>query len=73
MQDSAAILGNRHDSRVSRSLVGESRSFRHDSETGTLSIQEYGTCLHGFLLGLCIEGGLALALYGLYVVGHMIQ
>jgi hypothetical protein len=73
MQDSVAILSNRHDSSISRSLMGESRSFRNESGTASFSIQEYGTCLHGFLLGLCIEGGLALALYGLYVVGHMIQ
>jgi hypothetical protein len=73
MRDSVAIPGNRHDSRASRSLAAESYSFRSESESASLSIQEYGSCLHGFFLGLCIQGGLALALYGLYVVGHMIQ
>jgi hypothetical protein len=73
MRDSAAILRNHHASSVSRSSLRQSCTFQNNSQSASLSIQEYGTCLHGFLLGLCIEGGLALGLYGLYYVGHLIR
>jgi len=44
-----------------------------ESESNSLSLQEYGTCFHGFLLGLCLEVTLALGLYGVYYVSHHIR
>ena len=56
-----------------RSSAYEGSAVRTESKSTSLSLQEYGTCFHGFLLGLCLEGALALGLYGVYCVSHVIR
>jgi hypothetical protein len=51
----------------------ESSSFSQETELESLSIREYGNCMQGFLVGLCLEGVLALCLYGVYHIGHVIR
>ena len=38
--------------------------------TGRASIRHYGICLQGFLVGLCLEGALALCLCALYRIAY---
>jgi len=68
-----AILEDRHTATALRSSVCEDSSLRIESESNSLSLREYGSCFHGFLLGLCLEGSLALCLYGVYYVTHVIR
>jgi tetrahydromethanopterin S-methyltransferase subunit B len=51
----------------------ESSSFAQETDLESLSIREYGNCMQGFLVGLCLEGVLALCLYGVYHIGHVIR
>ena len=51
----------------------EASSFAQESDLESLSMQEYGNCIQGFLVGLCLEGVLALCLYGVYHIGHVIR
>jgi hypothetical protein len=44
-----------------------------DANLESLSIREYGSCLQGFVAGLCLEGMLALCLYGVYHIGHVVR
>jgi hypothetical protein len=37
------------------------------------SIRVYGSCVKGFMAGLCMEGALALCLYGIYHLGHILH
>jgi hypothetical protein len=67
----SALLKDRHTGSVLRSSVCEGPAL--ESESNSLSLQEYGTCFHGFLLGLCLEVTLALGLYGVYYVSHHIR
>jgi hypothetical protein len=46
-------------------------SFAQENNLESLSIREYGNCVQGFLVGLCLEGVLALCLYGVYHIGHI--
>lgn len=48
----------------------ESRTLAQETRPAHLSIRHYGICLQGFLVGLCLEGALALCLYGLYRVAY---
>jgi hypothetical protein len=69
----SAILEDRHTATALRNSVCEGSALTIESESNSLSLQEYGTCFHGFLLGLCLEGTLALGLYGIYYVSHVIR
>jgi hypothetical protein len=69
----SALLEDRHNATAMRSSVCEGSALTIESESNSLSLQEYGTCLHGFLLGLCLEGTLALGLYGIYYISHVIR
>jgi hypothetical protein len=51
----------------------EVSSFAQESDLGSLSMQGHGNCIKGFLVGLCLEGALALCLYGVYHIGHVIR
>lgn len=55
------------------SPAGEPSSFAQEAELESLSIREYGNCVQGFLAGLCLEGVLALCLYGVYHIGHVVR
>jgi tetrahydromethanopterin S-methyltransferase subunit B len=48
-------------------------SFTPNSNLESLTIREYGNCMQGFLVGLCLEGVLALCLYGVYHIGHLVR
>ena len=37
------------------------------------SISVYGRCLRGFMVGLCLEGVLALGLYAMYHLGRFLH
>ena len=37
------------------------------------SIREYSSCVKGFMAGLFMEGALALSLYAMYHLGHMLH
>jgi len=69
----SALLEDRHTTSVLRSSVCEDAVLRKESESNSLSLREYGSCFQGFLLGLCLEGALALCLYGVYYVSHVIR
>jgi hypothetical protein len=69
----SAILENRHAAPILRSSAYEVSATRNASNSASLSLREYGTCFHGFLLGLCLEGAFALCLYGVYYVSHVIR
>jgi hypothetical protein len=43
-----------------------------EAEQESMSLQEYGSCVQGFLVGLMLEGALALCLYGMYRLGHIL-
>ncbi len=73
MRNPSATLSGLQTSSSSSSSTTEHHSFKRDTASASFSFREYSTCLHGFLLGLCIEGGLALGLYGLYYIGHTIK
>jgi len=51
----------------------ESSSFGQDANLESLTIREYGNCIQGFFVGLCLEGVLALCLYGVYHIGHVVH
>jgi tetrahydromethanopterin S-methyltransferase subunit B len=51
----------------------DSSSFAQESDLESLSIKEYGNCIQGFLVGLCLEGVLALCLYGVYHIRYVIR
>ena len=48
-------------------------SISQDANLESLSFREYGTCIQGFVVGLCLEGVLALCLYGVYHIGHVVR
>jgi hypothetical protein len=37
------------------------------------SISVYGRCIRGFMVGICLEGVLALCLYGIYHLGQILH
>jgi tetrahydromethanopterin S-methyltransferase subunit B len=53
------------------SPAAQSSSFAQDANLESLSIREYGNCIQGFVVGLCLEGVLALCLYGVYHIGYI--
>jgi len=73
MQVSTAILQNRPTAPALRTATREGLTFENTRAQESLSIREYGSCFHGFFLGLCLEGALALCLYGIYLFGHVIR
>ena len=52
--------------------VCEPPALATETPQGTASIREYGNCIRGFVVGLCLEGALALCLYGMYHLGHIL-
>ncbi len=69
----SALLENCQTVPELRSSAYEDSALRRESKSTSLSLQEYGTCFHGFLLGLCLQGALALGLYGVYCISHIIR
>jgi hypothetical protein len=61
----SALRGTHTDSML-LSAASESRTLVQEARPAHLSIRHYGICLQGFVVGLCLEGALALCLYGLY-------
>jgi hypothetical protein len=55
------------------SPAGQASSIAQDANLDSLSIREYGNCIQGFVVGLCLEGVLALCLYGIYHIGHVVR
>jgi hypothetical protein len=51
----------------------QASSIAQDANLDSLSIREYGNCIQGFVVGLCLEGVLALCLYGIYHIGHVVR
>lgn len=59
-----------HTATTLQSCTCEGSALSNESGSTSLSLRDYGTCFQGFLLGLCVEGALALCLYGVYYVSH---
>jgi hypothetical protein len=55
------------------SLATEASSLVQDANPEPFSIREYGNFIHAFVAGLCLEGVLALCLYGVYHIGHIVR
>jgi hypothetical protein len=55
------------------SLATEASSLVQDHNPEPLSIREYANFVHAFVAGLCLEGVLALCLYGVYHIGHVVR
>ncbi|MFZ0301706.1 MAG: hypothetical protein WAL75_03435 [Terracidiphilus sp.] len=51
----------------------DAASLVQDANLESLTIREYGNCIQGFFVGLCLEGVLALCLYGVYHIGHIVR
>jgi hypothetical protein len=73
MQATATLLMDAHTGSASMSPVCEPSSFALETDFESSSIQVHGNCIQGFLVGLCLEGVLALCLYGVYHIGHVIR
>ena len=56
---------------VMKSSASEASSLVQNANPQSLSIREYGICIQTFVVGLCLEGVLALCLYGVYHIGHV--
>jgi hypothetical protein len=70
MGTTASILGNAPTDSRFLSSACEPHALAKQAPPAHLSIRHYGICLQGFLVGLCLEGALALCLYGLYQVAY---
>jgi hypothetical protein len=55
------------------SSVREPSALQRETHKSTASIREYASCAQGFVAGLCLEGALALCLYGMYHIGHILR
>jgi hypothetical protein len=55
------------------SSVCEPSALQRETHKSTASIREYANCAQGFVAGLCLEGALALCLYGMYHIGHILR
>lgn len=71
MLTTASILRNAPTDAMFLSSACEPRALAKEELPAHLSIRHYGICLQGFLVGLCLEGALALCLYGLYQVAYV--
>jgi hypothetical protein len=71
MGTTASILSNAPTDSNFLSSACEPRALAKGALPAHLSIRHYGICLQGFLVGLCLEGVLALGLYGLYQVAYV--
>ncbi len=70
MGTTASMLRDAPTDSMFSSSAWESRAIGNQEPPAHLSIRHYGICLQGFLVGLCLEGALALCLYGLYQVAY---
>jgi hypothetical protein len=55
------------------SSVCEAPAFTSETYEATASYREYGSCIQGFMVGLFLEAALALCLYGMYHLGHVLR
>ena len=69
----SSTLEQCHTAPTLRSCTCEGSAVSNESMSTSLSLREYGTCFHGFLLGLCVEGALAFCLYGIYYVSRVMR
>lgn len=70
MGTTVSVLRGTHTDSMLLSSACESRTLAQETRPAHLCIRNYGICLQGFLVGLCLEGALALCLYGLYQVAY---
>lgn len=71
MQATASLRMEAQTIPATTSIAVESSSFAQDANEDSLSMREYGNCVQGFVVGLCLEGVLALCLYGVYHIGYI--
>lgn len=55
------------------SPASEASSLVQDVKAQSLFVRAYGNCVQAFVVGLCLEGVLALCLYGVYHIGHVVR
>ncbi len=70
MGATVSILSNTQSDCILLSSARETSSYAKESGGASTSIRHYAICLQVFVVGLCLEGVLALCLYGLYHVAY---
>ena len=73
MQATATLPMDAHAGPGLMSFECEPSSFASETDLESLSIRESGNCIQGFLVGLSLEGVLALCLYGVYHIVHIVR
>ena len=73
MQAMATLPMDAHAGPGLMSFECEPSSFASETNLESFSIRESGNCIQGFLVGLCLEGGFALCLYGIYHIQHIVR
>jgi hypothetical protein len=73
MQATATIFAEAQTRFTLGPSVCETPALQRETHRETASIREYGNCVQGFVAGLCLEGALALCLYGMYHIGHILR
>ena len=65
-----SILSNTQSDCIVLSSAREPSSYAKESGSASTSVRHYAICLQVFVVGLCLEGALALCLFGLYHVAY---
>ncbi|MGB6134362.1 MAG: hypothetical protein WCC14_15680 [Acidobacteriaceae bacterium] len=73
MQATASLNLKAHSVPSTTSSIVEASSFAQNANPESLSLRDYGNCIQGFVVGLCLEAMLALGLYGVYHIGHFVR
>ena len=73
MQATASLPLKKQTAFAMKSPAADTSSLAQSANLESFTIQEYGNCIQAFVVGLCLEGALALCLYGVYHIGHIIR
>lgn len=73
MQATATATLSAQTGKVMPHSKGGAPTRAREARQASPSIRQYGSCIKGFMAGLCMEGALALGLYAMYHLGHMLR
>jgi hypothetical protein len=67
-----ASVSAQTDRKIVDSVCAQPAAGNETPQSGA-SMRVYGRCIRGFMAGLCMEGLLALSLYGIYHLGQILH